>query len=130
VALSASDTAPASIGLHDYDLPGSRRLVGVLGVSSVFSAGIGVEAVGTVPELGSAGNLLNVAEARSTLAPGEEGPACAAIGWGLPREDARVIYEASRTDHGMTRREICERSGRLANSRTTTTGTSARRGGT
>ena len=98
-ALSAYDAALASVGLHDYNL---------LGVSSVVPAGVRVEAVGTAPDLGPAGNLLNVVEARSTLAPGEEGPACAAIGWALPREGAGVIYEASGTDPGETRREIRE----------------------
>ena len=98
-ALSAYDAALAAVDLHDYNL---------LGVSSVVPAGVRVEAVGTAPDLGPAGDRLSVVEARSTLAPGEEGPACAAIGWALPREGAGVIYEASGTDPEETRRELRE----------------------
>lgn len=98
-ALSSYDAALASVGLHDYNL---------VHVSSVVPAGVRVEAVETAPDLGPAGDRLAVVEARSTLAPGGAGPACAAVGWALPREGAGVLYEGHGTDPEATRREVRE----------------------
>ena len=98
-ALSSYDAALASVGLHDYNL---------VRVSSVVPAGVRVEASEAPTDLGPAGNRLTVVEARSTLAPGESGPACAAVGWALPREGAGVLYEGSGTDPEATRREVRE----------------------
>jgi len=98
-ALSSYDAALASVNLHDYNL---------VRVSSVVPAGVRVEAVGTAPDLGPAGNRLTVVEASATLAPGEAGPACAAVGWALPREGAGVLYEGSGTDPEATRRRVEE----------------------
>ena len=98
-ALAAYDAALASVNLHDYNL---------LGVSSVVPPDARVEPAETAPDLGPAGNRLTVVEARSTLAPGERGPACAAIGWATPRAGAGVIYEGSGTDPGTTREEVRE----------------------
>lgn len=98
-ALSSYDAALASVDLHDYNL---------VHVSSVVPAGTPVEAAETAPDLGPAGNRLTVVEARRTLAPGGDGPACAAIGWALPRKGAGVIYEGSGTDPEATRGEVRE----------------------
>jgi arginine decarboxylase len=98
-ALSSYDAALASVDLHDYNL---------VHVSSVVPAGTPVEAVGTAPDLGPAGNRLTVVEARRTLAPGGGGRACAAIGWALPRDGAGVVYEGSGTDPEATREEVRE----------------------
>lgn len=97
--LSSYDAALASVGLHDYNL---------VRVSSVVPRDVRVDPVDTAPDLGPAGHRLTVVEARSTLAPGEDGPACAAIGWALPREGPGVIYEGSGTDPGRTRRAVRE----------------------
>jgi arginine decarboxylase len=97
--LASYDAALASVNLHDYNL---------VRVSSVVPAGTSVEPIGTAPDLGSAGNRLTVVEARATLGPGDPGPACAAVGWALPREGAGVLYEGSGTDPAVTRREVRE----------------------
>ena len=98
-ALSSYDAALASVNLHDYNL---------VGVSSVVPAGVRVETIEEAPDLGSAGNRLTVVEARSTLAPAESGPACAAIGWALPLNGAGIVYEGSGTDPDGTRQEVRE----------------------
>jgi arginine decarboxylase len=98
-ALSSYDAALASVNLHDYNL---------VRVSSVVPRGTRIEAIDTAPDLGPAGHRLTVVEARSTLAPGEAGPACAAIGWALPRGGPGVVYEGSGTDPGSTRRSVRE----------------------
>ena len=98
-ALSSYDAALASVNLHDYNL---------VHVSSVVPEGVRVTAVEEAPDLGPAGNRLTVVEARSTLAPGEGGPACAAVGWALPREGAGILYEGSGTDPETVEREVRE----------------------
>ncbi|MEF8842085.1 MAG: pyruvoyl-dependent arginine decarboxylase [Haloarculaceae archaeon] len=98
-ALSSYDAALASVNLHDYNL---------VHVSSVVPPGTRVEPVDTAPDLGPPGDRLTVVEACRTLAPGEDGPACAAIGWALPRDGAGVLYEGSGTDPEGVRREVTE----------------------
>jgi arginine decarboxylase len=98
-ALASYDAALAEANVHDYNL---------VRVSSVVPADAHVEVVEAAPDLGPAGNRLTVVEARSTLAPGEPGPASAALGWALPREGAGVFYEDGGTDPAATRRTVRE----------------------
>ena len=98
-ALASYDAALAEANVHDYNL---------VRVSSVVPADARVEVVEEAPDLGPAGNRLTVVEARSTLAPGEDGPACAALGWALPREGPGVFYEDGGTDPQATHRTVRE----------------------
>lgn len=62
-AMASYDTALADANLHNYNL---------VAVSSVIPAEATVRAVGTVPDLGPAGNALTVVEARRTVGPSDE----------------------------------------------------------
>lgn len=98
-ALASYDAALAEANVHDYNL---------VRVSSVVPADARVEVLETAPDLGPAGNRLTVVEARSTLAPGETGPAAATLGWALPSEGPGVFYEDGGTDPAATRRTVRE----------------------
>ncbi|WIV66268.1 pyruvoyl-dependent arginine decarboxylase [Natrialbaceae archaeon AArc-T1-2] len=83
--MAAYDAALADAGIENYNL---------VPVSSVIPAGVDVEAVGTAPDLGPAGNRLTVVEAAATAA----GPSSvsAALGWVQSVEDGPgLFYEAA-----------------------------------
>lgn len=82
--MAAYDAALADANVHNYNL---------VGVSSVIPADVDVEAVGTAPDLGPAGNRLTVVEARAN-APGP----ChlsAGLGWGESADGPGLFYEAA-----------------------------------
>ena len=88
-AMSAYDAALADGNIHNYNL---------VTVSSVIPAGPPLEVVGTAPDLGPAGNRLTVVQSKATLAPGEEGPAVAGIGWTRSESGRGIFYEATGND--------------------------------
>jgi arginine decarboxylase len=87
--MSAYDAALADGNIHNYNL---------VTVSSVIPAGPPLEVVGTAPDLGPAGNRLTVVQSKATLAPGEEGPAVAGIGWARSESGRGIFYEATGED--------------------------------
>ncbi|MFC6716904.1 pyruvoyl-dependent arginine decarboxylase [Natrialbaceae archaeon GCM10025810] len=87
-AMASYDAALAEAGVENYNL---------VTVSSVIPADVDVEAVGTAPDLGPAGERLTVVEARATAA----GPArvSAALAWARSEEGPGLFYEvAGETD--------------------------------
>ncbi|MFB6078968.1 MAG: pyruvoyl-dependent arginine decarboxylase [Halarchaeum sp.] len=87
-AMSAYDAALADANVHDYNL---------VTVSSVVPAAAAVEAVGTAPDLGPAGNRLTVVEAHANAA----GPRhlSAGLGWTREPDGPGLFYEvADETD--------------------------------
>ena len=94
-AMSSYDAALADAGVENYNL---------VSVSSVIPADTDVEAVGTAPDLGPAGERLTVVEARATVAG--PGRASAALAWSQSVDDGPgLFYETS----GETDREDVER---------------------
>ena len=88
--MSSYDAALADANLHNYNL---------VAVSSMIPADADVETVGTVPDLGPAGERLTVVEARATrVGPGR---ASAALGWTTSEGDdgdgsgPGLFYEAA-----------------------------------
>ena len=81
--MAAYDAALADANVHNYNL---------VGVSSVIPADATVEAVGTAPDLGAAGNRLTVVEAHANAA----GPqtVSAALGWATGPGPG-LFYEAA-----------------------------------
>jgi arginine decarboxylase len=81
--MAAYDAALADANVHNYNL---------VGVSSVIPADATVEAVGTAPDLGAAGNRLTVVEAHANAA----GPqtVSAALGW-VTGPGPGLFYEAA-----------------------------------
>jgi arginine decarboxylase len=84
--MASYDAALAAANIHNYNL---------VPVSSVIPAHARVEAVGTAPDLGPAGNRLTVVEARATT--GEAGTVSAGLGW-TTGDGPGLFYEASGTD--------------------------------
>ncbi|WP_435100274.1 pyruvoyl-dependent arginine decarboxylase [Halarchaeum sp. P4] len=87
-AMSAYDAALADANVHNYNL---------VAVSSVIPAEATVEAVGIAPDLGPAGNRLNVVEAHANAA----GPRhiSAGLGWTKAPDGPGLFYEvADETD--------------------------------
>ena len=94
--MAAYDAALADANVHNYNL---------VGVSSVIPGGVDVEAVGTAPDLGSAGNRLTVVEARASGA----GPChlSAGLGWAESADGPGLFYEAAgETDAGDVEQRI------------------------
>lgn len=85
-AMASYDTALADANVHNYNL---------VGVSSVIPDNTAVEAIGSAPDLGPAGERLTVVESRKTVAEGE---AVAGIGWASEPSGRGIFYEASGTD--------------------------------
>jgi arginine decarboxylase len=82
--MAAYDAALADANLHNYNL---------VTVSSVVPAEATVEAVGTAPDLGPAGNGLTVVQAHAdTAGPGR---ASAALAWAVRDDDPGLFYEAA-----------------------------------
>lgn len=84
---AAYDAALADANVHNYNL---------IGVSSVVPAAATVEAVGTAPDLGAAGNRLTVVQAHATAA----GPqtVSAALGWATGPGPGLFYEAAGETD--------------------------------
>lgn len=100
-ALASYDAALADAGVENYNLTT---------VSSIVPADVAVEAVGTAPDLGPAGNRLTVVEARVTT--DETGPpgtvATAGLGWTVGPGPG-VFYEVGgRFDGTECRRRLEE----------------------
>jgi arginine decarboxylase len=87
-ATSSYDAALAEANVHDYNL---------VTVSSVVPAASTVEAVGTAPDLGPAGERLTVVEGRATVAPDDPGPAVATLAWARAAAGDGLFYEAAGT---------------------------------
>ncbi|MFC7132315.1 MULTISPECIES: pyruvoyl-dependent arginine decarboxylase [Salinibaculum] len=85
-AKGSFDRALAAAGLHQYNL---REL------SSVIPAGADVEVVGTAPDLGPTGNVLDAVIARQTSPPGTR--AAAGLAWARDDDGAGIFYEVG--DH-------------------------------
>lgn len=85
-AMSSYDAALAAANVHNYNL---------VTVSSVIPADVPVEAVGTAPDLGPAGNRLTVVQARHTSF---EGRATAGLGWAESEDGPGLFYESSGDD--------------------------------
>lgn len=86
-ALAAYDAALAEANVHDYNL---------IDVSSIVPADATVEAVGTAPDLGPAGDRLTVVQAHATAA----GPqtVSAALGWATGPGPGLFFEAADETD--------------------------------
>ena len=82
--MSSYDAALADANLHNYNL---------VTVSSVIPADADVEAVGTAPDLGPAGERLTVVQARATRAG--PGRVSAALGWTTSEQGPGLFYEAA-----------------------------------
>jgi len=82
--MAAYDAALAEANVHNYNL---------VPVSSVIPADAEVEAVGTAPDLGPAGEQLTVVEARATVAG--PGRASAGLAWATAEEGPGLFYEAA-----------------------------------
>jgi arginine decarboxylase len=98
-AMSAYDAALADANVHNYNL---------VTVSSVIPADPQVEAVGTAPDLGPAGDRLTVVQSRQTVRPGASGPAVAGIGWARSESGRGIFYEASGHDPAAVRERITD----------------------
>ena len=94
--MAAYDAALADCGVANYNL---------VTVSSVVPAGASVKPVGTAPDLGPAGGRLTVIQARASVPPGEENPACAGLGWSLGPQGG-LFYEDAGTDPAGVRRAV------------------------
>jgi len=81
-AMSSYDAALAEAGLCNYNL---------VSVSSIIPARATVEAVGTAPDLGEAGQQLTVVEARNTARAPAELAAC--LGWARAPAEPGLFYE-------------------------------------
>lgn len=76
------DAALAAANVHQYNL---------VGVSSILPEEARVQVPGTAPDLGPAGRLLWVVEARATA----NGPVTAGLAWAKPPDRPGIVYEAS-----------------------------------
>lgn len=85
-AMSSYDAALAAANIHNYNL---------VQVSSVIPDGASIEAVGTAPDLGPAGERLTVVEGRKTVS---EGTAVAGLGWVCEPSGRGIFYETTGTD--------------------------------
>lgn len=85
-AMASYDAALAEANIHNYNL---------VQVSSVIPNGTSIEAVGTAPDLGPAGEQLTVVEGRKTVS---EGTAVAGLGWTYEPSGRGIFYETSGSD--------------------------------
>jgi arginine decarboxylase len=92
--MASYDAALADANVHNYNL---------VTVSSVIPGDATVEAVGTAPDLGPAGERLTVVEARATT--GGVGTVSAALGW-TTGPGPGLFYEASGEDPTAVRRSV------------------------
>ncbi|MBZ6495600.1 MULTISPECIES: pyruvoyl-dependent arginine decarboxylase [Natrinema] len=98
-AMASYDAALAEAGIENYNL---------VSVSSMIPAETPVEAVGTAPDLGPAGERLTVVEARATTAG--PGRVSAALAWTQSVDDGPgLFYEtAGEMDHETVERRVRE----------------------
>jgi len=94
-AMAAYDAALADAGVGKFNL---------VTLSSVIPAGATLEAVGTAPDLGAAGEALYVVEGAETVPPGEA--AAAGVGWARDGSGRGIFYEAGGRDESGVRAEI------------------------
>ena len=97
--LASYDAALAEANVHDYNL---------VRVSSVVPADAAVEVVDEAPSLGPAGERLTVVEGRATVAPGDDSPAVACLGWSREPDGPGIFYEAAGTDPDAVRERVDE----------------------
>ncbi|MDG5778966.1 pyruvoyl-dependent arginine decarboxylase [Haloarculaceae archaeon H-GB2-1] len=88
-AMASYDAALAEANVHNFNL---------ITVSSVIPAEPTVEAVGTAPDLGPAGEALTVVESRATVAPDDDSDPCAGVGWTRSESGRGLFYECSGSD--------------------------------
>lgn len=81
------DTALSDAGIHQYNL---REL------SSVIPADVPLEEVGSAPDLGATGNVLDVVLARKTSPAGAR--ASAGLAWARRPDGAGIFYEVEDSD--------------------------------
>lgn len=93
-ATASYDAALARANVHDYNL---------VTVSSVIPAGVPLEAAGTAPDLGPAGDRLTVVQSRATVT---SGTACAGLGWARAGDGPGIFYEASGSDPDAVRETV------------------------
>ncbi|MFB6128306.1 MAG: pyruvoyl-dependent arginine decarboxylase [Halorhabdus sp.] len=91
---AAYDAALAAAGVHNYNL---------VTLSSVIPADATIERVGTVPDLGPAGQGLYVVQAAATA---DEGDAAAAIGWTREPDGPGIFYEVSGSNERDVREDV------------------------
>ncbi len=89
------DAALAAANVHQYNL---REL------SSVIPAGVSLEPVGTAPDLGPTGNVLDVVMARQTSPPGVR--AAAGLAWGRTADGTGLFYEVEDRDPETVRNRL------------------------
>lgn len=92
---AAFDAALAAANLQNYNL---------VELSSVVPAGADLEVVGTAPDLGPAGTVLDVVMARATAEPHES--ACAGLGWAREPGGRGIFYEAAGEDEATVRDRV------------------------
>jgi arginine decarboxylase len=95
--MAAYDAALAVAGLHNYNL---------VSVSSVIPADATVEAVGTAPDLGPAGDQLTVVQAEATASG--PGRASAGLGWRIGPGPGLFYEAAGEVDAGVVRERVRE----------------------
>jgi arginine decarboxylase len=94
--MAAYDAALAEANLHNYNL---------VPVSSVVPSDADIEAVGTAPDLGPAGNRLTVVQAKAvTAGPGR---ATAGLGW-ASGPGPGLFYEATGAEEAVVRERVME----------------------
>jgi len=98
--LSSYDAALAAAGVENYNL---------VRVSSIVPDGATVEAVGTAPDLGPAGNRLTVVEARVTVGGEEPGPrGSAGLAWATGPGPGLFYEVGGAVDEAECRRRLEE----------------------
>lgn len=86
-AKASFDTALAEANIHQYNL---REL------SSVIPADVPLEPVGSAPDLGPTGTVLDAVVARQTSPPGAR--AAAGLAWARDEDGAGIFYEVGNHD--------------------------------
>lgn len=94
-AKASFDDALAASNVHQYN---HRTL------SSVIPADAPLEAVGTAPDLGPTGNVLDVVLARQTSPPGNR--AAAGLAWARTDDGSGIFYEVGDTDPETVRERL------------------------
>lgn len=89
------DSALAAANVHRYNLRG---------LSSVIPADVPFEVVGTAPDLGATGNVLDVVLARKTSPPDTR--AAAGLAWARTDDGSGIFYEAEGTDPESVRERL------------------------
>jgi len=95
--MAAYDAALAAAGAHDFNL---------VTVSSVLPAAASLEVVGTLPDLGAAGDRLTVVQSRVDREPGAAGAGVAGLGWARSADGPGILYEATGAEESAVREEI------------------------